>query len=339
MGKLAIIGLGLIGGSMGLALRRAEPVNTEVTGYDRDLDVGIRAHRFGAIDRLAQSSQDAVRDATMVIIATPITSVRRVMEEISPHLKPGCVVTDTASTKSDVMRWARDTLPRNVYFVGGHPMAGKEQSGNEAAEESLFDDRPYVVIPAVDAVQGAVNAVLNLATAVGAKPFFLDADEHDAYAAAISHVPLVASIALFSLARGSNAWPELAGMAGPAFRDLTRLASGSPEMAQDICMTNKDHILHWLDRYITEVYRLRDLIDTNDPETLFRSLAEAQLEREEFILNPPERKPVVPAPTDMPSPVDALLGSLALSRARELTGDLEKRQKERAREDRLRRRE
>ena len=338
MGKLAIIGLGLIGGSMGLALRRAEPVDTVVTGYDRDVEVGMRAHKAGAIDRLATSAADAVRDATMVIIATPITSVRRVFEEIAPHLRPNTVVTDTASTKGEVMRWARDILPRNVYFVGGHPMAGKEQSGNEAAEESLFDDRPYIVIPTVDAHQGAVNAVLDLARAIGARPQFLDAEEHDAYAAAISHVPLVASIALFSLARNSNAWPELAGMAGPSFRDLTRLASGSPEMSHDIFLTNKDNLVHWLDRYLTEVYRLRDLIEASEPESLYRALAEAALEREEFIQNPPTRKESLPD-TELPSIAESLLGSMALNRAKELSGELEKRQKEREREDRLRRRD
>src|SRR5262245_54558011 len=138
MGRVAIIGLGLIGGSMGLALRRAEPVDTEVIGFDRDVEVGARALKAGAIQKLATSLPEAVSDATMVIVATPIISLRKIFEEMTPHLKRGVVVTDTASTKGEVLRWAGATLPQGVHFVGGHPMAGKEKTGMVAAEATLF---------------------------------------------------------------------------------------------------------------------------------------------------------------------------------------------------------
>jgi prephenate dehydrogenase len=343
VGKLAIVGLGLIGGSLGLALKRAEPENTEVIGFDKDPEVGARALEAHAVNRLARSLREAVSDATMVVVATPIISVRAVFEEMAPHLGSGTVVTDTASTKGEVMRWARDLLGAGVHFVGGHPMAGKETSGPAAAEESLFDRRPYVIVPSVDAAPGAVNAVIGLAQAIGAQPVFLDADEHDSYAAAISHIPLVASVGLFNLARGSAAWPELAGMAGPAFRDLTRLASGEPGMAHDIFATNKTNVLHWLERYIGELQRLAGLIETADAETLFRALAEANLERENFILNPPSRGDGGPPGPDMPSPMDSLMGTLAgalwQSKTKEMTDTLEERQRRRAREERLRRRD
>ena len=340
MGKLAIIGLGLIGGSLGLAIKRAAPVNTEVVGYDREVDVGLQALKHGAINHLAASLDKAVEDATLVIVATPILNVRRVFEEMAPSLRRGTIVTDTASTKGQVLRWADEILPRDVHFVGGHPMAGKEQAGPAAAEESLFDGRPYVIVPSVLAAPHAVNAVIGLAEAVGAKPFFQDADEHDAYAAAISHLPLVASLGMFNLARTSAAWPELAAMSGPAFRDLTRLASGEPTMSHDIFMTNKTNVLHWLERYMVELQRLADLIETADAETLFRSLAETQLERETFIMTPPVREDGPPA-VDMPSPVESLMGTLAgqlwQSRVKEMTDVLEERQRDRTREERLRR--
>ncbi len=341
MGKLAIIGLGLIGGSLGLALKRAEPVDTEVIGFDRDIDVGRQALKYNAISYLAPSLVKAVEDATMVIVATPILNVRRVFQEIAPHLRAGTVITDTASTKGEVLRWADEILPRDVHFVGGHPMAGKEQSGPAAAEETLFDGRPWVITPSVHAAPGAVNAVIGLAEAVGAKPTFLDPDEHDAYAAAISHLPLVASVGIFNLARNSAAWPELAAMSGPAFKDLTRLASGDPTMSHDIFMTNKPNLLHWLERYIAELQRLAGLIETADAETMFRSLAETQLERETFMLQPPVRSDGGPPTPDMPTPVDSLMGTLAgqlwQSRVKEMTDVLEERQRDRAREERLRR--
>jgi prephenate dehydrogenase len=341
LGKLAIIGLGLIGGSLGLAIKRAEPVNTEVTGYDREADVAQQALKYGAVQHLATSVEDAVSDAAMVIVATPILNVRRVFEVMAPHLRPGTVVTDTASTKGEVLRWAKALLPDNVHFVGGHPMAGKETSGPEAAEESLFDGRPYVIVPSPYAAPGAVNAVVGLAQAVGGVPQFLDADEHDAYAAAVSHVPLVTSLGLFNLVRQSTAWPELAAMSGPGFRDLTRLASGEPEMSHDIFMTNKDNVVHWIDRYIAEMQRLRGLIDDSDPELLYRQLAETQLERDTFITSPPERKEV-DAGTAMPSGLDSFMamlgGAMWSNRAKEITDSQEEQRQSREREARMHRR-
>jgi prephenate dehydrogenase len=341
VGKLAIIGLGLIGGSMGLAIKRAKPVDTEVVGFDRDVDVGMRALKANAITHLAPTLEEAVREATLIVIATPILNVRRVFEEIAPVIGRGTVVTDTASTKGQVLRWASQILPRDVHFVGGHPMAGKEQSGMEAAEETLFDGRPYVIVPSVDAAPGAVNAVIGLAQALGATPFFQDADEHDAYAAAVSHVPLVASVGIFNLARSSTAWPELATIAGPAFRDLTRLASGEPTMAHDIFVTNKTNVVHWLSRYIVELQRLSELIETADEEALFRSIAETQLERETFILSPPERPTGAPPAPDVQAPLQSLMGTLAGSlwqtRVKEMTDVLDERQAARTREERLKR--
>ena len=344
MGTLAIIGLGLIGGSIGLALKRAEPVNTTVIGYDRDLEVAGRAVEFKAIQRMTTTAPEAVKDATLVIVAVPTISVRKVFEEIAPHLSTGTVVTDTSSTKGDVMRWARDLLPRGVHFVGGHPMAGKETSGPQAAEESLFDDRPYCLVPSLDASQGAVNAVEGLVKALGATPFYMDADEHDSYAAAISHVPLVASLALFKLAHGSAAWPELAGMSGPAFRDLTRLASGEPEMSHDIFLTNRANIGHWLDRYIDELQKLRTMIDDREEgasEALFRSLVQTQMDRDTFIMNPTKREESVPDP-DLPSTSESfmsmLAGSLWQNRAKEISDATEERLRQRDFEERIRRR-
>jgi prephenate dehydrogenase len=340
LGKLAIIGLGLIGGSMGLAIKRAEPANTEVVGYDRDAEVAAQALKHGAVQTLARSAEEAVDGAAMVIVCTPILNVRRVFETIAPHLRPGTVVTDTASTKGEVMRWARGLLPDNVHFVGGHPMAGKEKSGPDAAEESLFDGRPYVIVPSPYAAPGAVNAVVGLAQAVGGVPQFLDADEHDAYAAAVSHVPLVTSLALFGLVRQSTAWPELAAMSGPGFKDLTRLASGEPEMSHDIFMTNKDNVVHWLDRYVAELQRLRSLIQEADPEVMFRQLAETQMERDTFIASPPERKEVGDD-SETPSAVDSFMtmmgGALWTNRAREITDSLEEQRAQRDREARMRR--
>jgi prephenate dehydrogenase len=343
MAKIGIVGLGLIGASMGLALKKAKFAEVQIIGYDRDPEVGQRAVKFGAVDREAFSVEDLADESALVIVATPIITVEKTFAAMAPKLHAGTVVTDTASTKANVLRWASELLPRDVYFVGGHPMAGKEQTGPQAAEATLFEGRPYCIVPAVDAHPGAVSAVMGLAEAVGAAPFFIDAQEHDAYAAAISHVPLVASVALFALARNSSAWPELAAMAGTGFRDLTRLASGSPEMAHDIFSTNRDNMRHWMDRYITELLRLRDLIEGDDSQAMFRAIAEVQIQREEYLEKPPQRPLAGADMPEVPSTQSAffslMAGSLWTERARELTESVENRSKERQQRERLRRRE
>jgi prephenate dehydrogenase len=268
--------------------------------------------------------------------------MRRIFREMAPSLLQGAVVTDTASTKGTVMRWAEAELPRSVHFVGGHPMAGKETMGLHNAEETLFDGRPYVIVPSVDASQGAVNAVVGLAEALRGRPFFLDADEHDSYAAAVSHLPLVSSIALFNLAKRSNAWPELAGMAGPGFKDLTRLASGEPEMSHDIFLTNRDNVLHWLNRYIGELTRVADMIESReDEDSLYKMLTEVQIERDSFLEKLPERvDPIkrVEFPTSSEAFMTMLTGTLVQDRAKELTSYLEEQGREGEETDRLRRR-
>lgn len=342
MGKVTIIGLGLIGGSIGLALKRAQPKNTEICGYDQNNEVMVRAHKARVVDTIAPGIQHAVQDANVVIVCTPIVTIRRVFREMAPHLQRSTVVTDTASTKTDVLRWAAEELPKTVYFVGGHPMAGKEKQGLHHADVDLFKGKPYVVVPAVDAAQGAVNQVVALAQILGAEPRFLDAEEHDSYAAAVSHLPLLTSVALFNLASASNAWPELAGMSGPGFRDLTRLASGEPEMSHDIFLTNRENVLHWLNRYIGELQRLADQIDDReDSESLFKGLTETQMKRDKFLEELP-RHPDAVEMVDYPDSTETfmtmLTGTLIQNRAKELTGYLEEQGRKDEEADRLKRR-
>ncbi|GEM_PF-34062 len=280
--RIAIVGLGLIGGSLGMAIRAARLRGVEVVGYDRDGAVVSKAKRLGAIDREARDLARAVSGASLVVIATPILAIREVLREAAPHLSPGAVVTDTGSTKAAVMAWARELLPEGVHFVGGHPMAGKEAQGIDNAQADLFRERAYCLCPDPQADEGAVRTVLGLVHLVGATPLFIDPQEHDQYVAAVSHLPLVVATALFTLVRGSSGWSEMAPLAASGFRDTTRLASGDPEMAHDICLTNQEAILHWLDRMIGELYRYRRLIAEGGAE-LFETFARAQLERDAFM--------------------------------------------------------
>ena len=278
MERITIVGLGLIGGSLGLALKAARLKNVEIVGHDRDAEVTARARKRGAIDQAEWNLISAVRTADMLIIATPVQAVREVFTQVAQHLPEGCVVTDTASTKAEVMTWAEELLPEHVSFVGGHPMAGKETTGIDAAEATLFHNCMYCLLPSARASQGAIDSCLGLARTAGATPYFVDAHEHDGFAAAISHLPLVMSAALVSTVASSPSWREVARLASSGFRDASRLASGDEEISRDICITNRESVVHWIDRFVQVMLHYRRLV-AEEPERLgqeFRAAREAR---------------------------------------------------------------
>lgn len=329
MAKIAIIGMGLIGTSLGLAIKQNLRSDLTVVGADRERENATKAQRMGAIDRAEGSAADAVKDAELVVVAAPIIAVRRVFEEIAPHLRPGATVTDTASVKGEIMKAARETLPAEVNFVGGHPMAGSDKSGPDAASADLFIDargrpRTYCVVPSLDAHEQAISTVRGLAMLVGARPVHIDAEEHDALIAAVSHMPIVLSLGLFTMARSSPAWEDLSSLAGPAFTDLTRLAGGNPEMALDIISTNRENVLHWLDRLTAELARYRELLNGDEERPLHEVLLKAQIDREAFENQVPERRePAAPAQGGAGEQfLNILVGPRLMQRSRELADSI-----------------
>ncbi len=270
-----------------------------------------------------------MESAGLVIIATPVTAVRQVMEQIAGHLRENCVVTDTASTKRQVMEWAEELLPGSVSFVGGHPMAGKETAGVANAEAGLFTDKAYCIVPGATASEGAVGVVASVVRLIGARALFIDAGEHDGYVAAVSHLPLLVSTALFSLVRESPAWPELASLASSGFRDVTRLASTDPDLSHDICLTNRDSVLHWVDRIMEELGRYRELLQEGQEKPLFESFAKAQLERDTFVAaGPPSRQPEGESISSGEELASLLVGHRLVKRVKDIGKLLEERQRE-----------
>ncbi len=315
--RITIIGTGLIGGSIGLALKAAGLPGIEVVGHDRDRANTKQAERLGAIDKSEHNLPAAVSGAGLVIIATPILAVREVMGQIAPYLAEGAIVTDTASTKSAVMQWAKEMLPEHANFIGGHPMAGKETAGVQNAEAGLFQGKAYCICPSVDASPAAVKSVMGLAQAIGAEPLFIDPAEHDQYAAAVSHLPLMVSTALFSLLRSSPAWPDIGPMASSGFSDVTRLASGDPAMSHGIWLTNREAVIHWLDRMAEELRRFRDMLQDARDEDLLQTFLRAQIEREEFLAQPPHRRKEPGPHVDTSKTVmDMLIGGMAAEQLR-----------------------
>jgi len=188
-----------------------------------------------------------------------VMAVRDTFEDIRDHLKAGAIVTDTCSTKRQVMAWAKELLPATVSFVGGHPMAGKTASIEEA-DPNLFTGCTYCLMAPVGVREDAIETIGRLVCIFGANPYFMDPAEHDSYTAAISHLPFLTAASLVNLAGTSPGWREMSRLASSGFQDTTRLASGGIPMHLDICRTNSDAIIGWIDRYQQQLSELRELI-------------------------------------------------------------------------------
>jgi len=263
--RVAIIGLGLIGGSIGLALHKVKAAR-QVVGYDLGRGVCEQARKSGAIDETFASLADVVRGGDLVILATPVGAMHALLQNIAPMLSPGTVVTDVASTKALVISWAEQFLPESVFFVGGHPMAGKEVSGVEAADAELFKDRIYCLTPTSRTNPTALSKMSAFVEMLGARPRFLEPEEHDDQVAGVSHLPFLASIALMNTVAEDDTWSDASLLAATGFRDMTRLAAGNPEMYRDICLTNSGVITRRLDEYIAALANVRDHIVAHDKD-------------------------------------------------------------------------
>ncbi len=278
--RVAIVGLGLIGGSIGLALHSAKAAQ-QVTGYDLGKGVTDRARKIGAIDQAYTALADAVRGAELIILATPVGTMRSLLQNIATVASPGSVVTDVASTKTQVISWAEEYLPSSISFVGGHPLAGREVNGFDSANAALFRDRIYCLTPTKRTSSAALNKVSRLIEVLGARVRFLEPAEHDGQVAGVSHLPFVASAVLMNTVAGGAAWSDAVMLAASGFRDMTRLASGSPEVYRDVCLTNGEALTRWLSEYIRDLSTFRDQLAAHD-SNLIQTFAMAQQLREQW---------------------------------------------------------
>jgi prephenate dehydrogenase len=273
-----VLGLGLIGGSLALALCR-NGLARHVAGYDADPQVTRRAKQRGAITRVCDTPEEAVRGADLVALASPVLAMRELLERIAPALKRGALVTDTASTKALVIGWAGSLLPAHTAFVGGHPMAGKESFGIDSAEAALFEDCVYCLTRAQHTSPAAIARMSGIVERLGAHPYILDAEQHDRLVAGISHLPFLLSSAMVQTLGAAQNWPEMARLAASGYRDMSRLAAGSSTMYHDICLTNREAILGWLDALEAQLQIIRSYIAVND-EALKDYFAQAKYVRD-----------------------------------------------------------
>ena len=261
--RVAILGTGLIGASIGLALKAARP-QTQIAGYDASGDNLRRAQGVKAIDRRG-SLRDVLADADLVIVSTPVGSMKALFEEMAPLLPVHALVMDTGSTKAQVLHWATDLLPSGVRFVGGHPMAGKTETGPDAADAKLFQGAVWCLAPLPTAPRDAIDEAVKLVESLGASSYFLDPDEHDGLVASVSHLPYLMSIGLIGHLGREKSWRETASVAAGGFAYATHLSDSDPQMFADIVRTNRDNIVRRLDLYIDELSALREAIASDSP--------------------------------------------------------------------------
>ena len=284
--NLLLVGAGLIGGSLTLALKNAGVVQN-VTGIGRRVEVMQHAVELGLIDRFVQPNTPeyaaAVASADVIVLAMPVGQTQAVLRDLLPHLAPHTIITDAGSTKQSVYDDARAVLGERIHqFVLAHPIAGREVNGPQAALADLYVNKKIMVCPLPQPAHNTpeqITTVVAMWQATGGLVYQMDLQAHDAIFAAVSHVPHVLAYALMNHVADSNLSDDKFAMAGAGFRDLTRIAAASPEMWRDVCLNNREAILHDLDVYLAHVQQLRDKIAASDGDEILSEFTRASEKR------------------------------------------------------------
>ena len=278
--RLAIIGVGLIGGSLSLALKKAGVVN-EVVGYSRTQSVRDEALALGIIDQVATSVADAVKDADMIFIAVPMVAMESVLTELARYVRSDAIITDGGSAKAQVVDVARKVLGEKLgQFVPGHPIAGTEKSGPSAAFSELYQDHRVVLTPIAESNADAVKQVRAMWQDTGAEVFEMNVKHHDDVLAATSHLPHILAFNLVGMLAERDDCDEVLRYAAGGFKDFSRIASSDAVMWRDICLTNKEAILDLLKDYQRGLKKLEQAIANQDGETLIKVFERAKQARD-----------------------------------------------------------
>ncbi|WEF35759.1 prephenate dehydrogenase [Pseudoduganella chitinolytica] len=282
MDKVVIVGVGLIGGSFARALRKAGAVR-HVVGIERSAAYAGRALALGIVDAVA-TDFTAVAGADLVLLAAPVAQTGRILAALAPHLAPGTIVTDAGSTKADVVAAARAALGDKVaQFVPGHPIAGRETNGPDAAIDDLYIGKKFVLTPLVENAALDIDKVAAAWRACGAIIHRLTPEEHDKVFAAVSHLPHLLAYALVDDIANKPHADLLFQYAASGFRDFTRIAGSSPEMWRDISLANQAALLAELDGYMAQLAHLRACLAAGDGATLETVYGNAQRARRQWI--------------------------------------------------------
>ncbi len=281
--NITIIGVGLIGGSLARALKRASLCKS-ITGYARREATLQKAVELGVIDRYSLDVREAVAGADVIVLATPLATTETLLQKMSDGLKPGCIITDVGSAKGVVVDAARKVLTedRFPYFVPAHPIAGTENSGVEASFAELFERHVVIITPVAETDHGARDIITDMWERVGATVVELSVEHHDEVLAATSHLPHILVYTLIDCLARMQDREEIFAYAAGGFADFTRVASSSPEMWRDICLTNDTPIIDVLDRFEQHLQAVRQAIAEGEGDRLLDIFSRAKQSRDRF---------------------------------------------------------
>jgi len=275
--RLAIIGVGLIGGSLGLALKDKLQDKIYISGLCRTEASMQAALERGAVDFVSNNLAEVVKDADVVFLSTPVLQMVPMVEKLLPYLKPGTILTDAGSTKQYIWQRLKKLLPDGVFYVAGHPMTGKEKSGVAAADKNLFVNKSYVIVDDTGAPPEVRKKIVSLLSLTGANITTLDIAKHDRCASVISHVPHVTAAALVNLMlRNEKDMSSCLKLAGGGFKDTTRIASSNSDMWADICMTNPEAMVAHIDELKCILTDVSDAIKRQDRQAVYDYFASAK---------------------------------------------------------------
>lgn len=278
--KLAIIGVGLMGGSLAMVLKQKGEVG-EVVGMGRGLENLEKAMSLGIVDSYTQDLEKGVKGADVVVVATPVCSIAKVISKVQAHMKDGAIITDVGSVKGEIVREVEKILDGRLHFVGGHPIAGTEQSGAQAAFPSLYKGSRCIITPSDRTDEKALDRIKEMWQLAEAEVIVMDVDGHDKILAAISHLPHLVAYALVNTVDGIKDFNgSILKYSAGGFKDFTRIASSSPEMWRDICVMNRSAIIDMTDRYMAELGKIKTAMENNDFDSLFESFKKSKEARD-----------------------------------------------------------
>ena len=281
MKTIGFIGLGLIGGSIARGLKRSAP-DIQIMAYMRTREKLEQAHADGIVDLILDGVDEHLSECDIIFLCTPVEFNESYLRQIRPFLKEGAIVTDVGSTKTSIHETVA-ALGMESCFVGGHPMAGSEKTGYESSTDHLLENAYYIITPTPHTPASYTDRMVDVAKAIGALPLVLDYHRHDFIVAAISHLPHLIASSLVNLVHDCDSEDQMMKrLAAGGFKDITRIASSSPVMWEQICMTNTENILVLLKRYITSLESICDALENHNGDAIYKMFEESGKYRSTF---------------------------------------------------------
>jgi prephenate dehydrogenase len=282
--KITIVGVGLLGGSIGIAARKLR-LAREIAGYVRRKKTIAECEKAGAMDYAIMDLLAAISNADLVILCTPLAQMRSLAEQFLPALKRGAIVTDVGSVKAGVVRELESLIAKSgAHFVGSHPMAGGEKTGVSAARADLFKNAVCVLTPTKKSNAGAVHKLDRFWKSLGSRVLKMPPEQHDLFVSRTSHLPHVIAATLAHLVLGPARPKGQSQLCATGFRDTTRIASGSPEMWRDITLANRKHVARSLNAFISELQMFERVLKSADPKAIEKFFEEAKRRRDSWTL-------------------------------------------------------